>query len=83
MDLLQFASDRYYKGTIMTPEHIQTVKTVADVGAISLTAASLFDMAPKIAAVFSIVWLAIQIGGWVRKDALPWAIKKYKAHKAK
>lgn len=46
---------------------VQAVKYTLDVGAVGVTAATLLDYAPKVAAVFSIVWLAIQIGDWIYK----------------
>lgn len=44
-------------------DHI-VLKTVADVAAVSVTAASLMSWLPPIAAGLSIIWLTIQIGAW-------------------
>lgn len=45
----------------------QVVKTGIDVGAVAVAGASLFDMLPKVAAAFSIVWLGIQIYEYFKK----------------
>lgn len=56
--------DRILKAVEQMPA---SAKYLADGTAIAVATGSLLDLAPKIAAVFSIVWLALQIYTWVER----------------
>lgn len=53
-------------------DHASAARHVLDAGAAATAAATWFGYLPNIAALLSIIWLLIQIGGWIAKQIEKW-----------
>ena len=60
----------------MSEHYSSAAKLVADIAAVSVTAAALMQWLPPIAAGLSIVWLSIQIVDYIFVKRIPQCIKK-------
>ena len=52
------------------------IKYTVDGAAVAVAAGTWADFLPKIAALFTVIWLGIQIGEWAVKKIKEWRSKK-------